>query len=88
MDLQYCFGASLEHCDVRSCWSELAGNPQPDRTTADYQGIEFVAQDLVLDLSAFRGDGASSPFVLPEFGGALAAEEDSKVSGKFMDVLN
>jgi hypothetical protein len=27
-------------------------------------------------------------FVLPEFGGALAAEEDSKVSGKFMDVLN
>ena len=44
--------ASLEHCDVHFCKSEFAGNPQPDGTSADYQDIEFVAQDFVLHPSA------------------------------------
>ena len=30
----------------------LAGNPQPNGTGADYQDIEFIAQDMVLHLSA------------------------------------
>src|ERR1700749_4496705 len=45
-------GASLDHCNVHFCQSELAGNPQSNGTAADDQDIEFTAQDLVLHLSA------------------------------------
>jgi hypothetical protein len=44
--------ASLQHCDFHFCKSELAGNPQPDGTGANYQDIEFVTQGLVIHLSA------------------------------------
>jgi hypothetical protein len=39
------FGALLEHCDPHLCESELARDPQPNRTRANDQDIKFITQD-------------------------------------------
>src|SRR6516225_7866720 len=39
------FGASLEHRDAHFCQSKLTGDPQPDRTSANHNGIEFIAHN-------------------------------------------
>ena len=44
-------GAPLKHRDVHFCQSKLTGDPQPNRTSADYQDIKIIAQDLILHLS-------------------------------------
>src|ERR1700730_4424813 len=44
--------AAPPHGDARFCKSEFAANPQPAGTSAYHQDIEFVAQDLLLHLSA------------------------------------
>ena len=39
------FSASLEHRDLHFCQSQLACEPQPGWTTADYHDLEFISHD-------------------------------------------
>ena len=69
-------GAPLKHRDVHFCQSKLTGDPQPNRTSADYQDIKIIAQDLILHLSVTepRWLGGVSP-------GLLGLETKSRPDG-------
>ncbi len=46
------FGAPLEHCDAHVRQGQFAGEPQPDGTGANNHHIKFIAQEILLHLSA------------------------------------